>query len=213
VSTCGGFLHPTTCPFTHLLAPSRTPAPLPHTCRAEQAKAKEAAALAAAEESGEELTADLRPHAWRFRALGLSLGGDSLEAAEHDIKNAATFDGELAAGGARASAAARVQFANNDTYFGAYAGDVKHGPGVYAFASGAAYAGFYEGGKRAGHGVMVFPDGGALLLLGAPGRALLWGPPRFGSCAAAAPCGRHRQRNPREGGAWAQLARPHAARL
>lgn len=123
-------------------------------------KAKEAAALAAAEESGEEITTDLRPHAWRFRALGLCLGGDSLEAAEHDIKNAATFDGELAAGEARASATARVQFANNDTYFGAYAADVKHGPGVYAFASGAAYAGHYVGGKRAGHGVMVFPDGG-----------------------------------------------------
>ncbi|GIL89419.1 hypothetical protein Vretifemale_17222 [Volvox reticuliferus] len=123
-------------------------------------KAKEAAALAAAEEDGEEVTTDLRPHVWRFRTLGLTYGGDSLEAVEHDIKNLISFDGTLAPGDARTCATSRAAFANGDTYFGSYVDDVKHGPGLYAFASGAAYAGEYKGGKRHGHGVMVFPDGG-----------------------------------------------------
>lgn len=79
------------------------------------------------------------------------------------MKNAANFDGELATGNGRASATARVQFPNGDTYFGAYEGDVKHGPGVYGFSTGACYAGHYKGGKREGHGVMVFPDGGGEL--------------------------------------------------
>ncbi|EFJ41265.1 hypothetical protein VOLCADRAFT_121654 [Volvox carteri f. nagariensis] len=124
-------------------------------------KAKEAAALAAAEEEGEEVTTDLRPHTWRFRTLGLTYGGDSLEAVEHDIKNLIAFDGTLAPGEARTCATSRAAFANGDTYFGSYQDDVKHGPGVYTFASGAAYAGEYQGGKRHGRGVMVFPDGGA----------------------------------------------------
>ncbi len=63
---------------------------------APQRKASEAAKLAKAEEEGEEITTDLRPHVWRFRTLGLCLGGDSLEAAEHDIKNVISFDGERA---------------------------------------------------------------------------------------------------------------------
>ncbi|GFR40656.1 hypothetical protein Agub_g1241 [Astrephomene gubernaculifera] len=123
-------------------------------------KATEAAALAAAEEAGEEVTTDLRPHSWRFRTLGLTFGGDSLEAVEHDIKNLVSFDGELAPGAARVCATSRATFPNGDTYFGSYANDVKHGPGVYAFVTGAAYAGEYAGGKRHGRGVMVFPDGG-----------------------------------------------------
>ncbi|PNW85872.1 hypothetical protein CHLRE_03g201900v5 [Chlamydomonas reinhardtii] len=123
-------------------------------------KAAEAAAAAAAEESGEEITADPKPHVWRFRALGLNFGGDSLEAIEHDLKNLFAFDGDLAPGAARDSDTSRSSFPNGDTYFGSYADDVKHGPGLYAFATGAGYAGEYAGGKRHGRGVMVFPDGG-----------------------------------------------------
>ncbi|KXZ43972.1 hypothetical protein GPECTOR_76g793 [Gonium pectorale] len=125
-----------------------------------QQKAREAAAVAAAEEAGEEITTDLRPHSWRFRTLGLTYGGDSLEAVEHDIKNLVSFDGELAPGEARTCATSRAAFPNGDSYFGSYLDDLKHGPGLYAFANGAAYAGEYVSGKRHGRGVMVFPDGG-----------------------------------------------------
>ncbi len=47
----------------------------------------EAKALADAEESGEELTKELRTRVWRYSVPGLAMGGESLEAAEHDIKN------------------------------------------------------------------------------------------------------------------------------
>ncbi|KAG2494781.1 hypothetical protein HYH03_007024 [Edaphochlamys debaryana] len=125
-----------------------------------QAKAALAAKQAAAEEAGEEITTDLRPHVWRFRMLGLCFGGESLEAVEHDIKNLVAFDGELAPGAKRSCDTCRTTYGNGDTYFGSYADDLKHGPGVYAFATGAAYAGEYAAGKRHGKGVMVFPDGG-----------------------------------------------------
>jgi hypothetical protein len=60
-----------------------------------QFKAEEAAALAAAEESGDELTTELRKSVWRYSVLGLAMGGGSLEDAEHDVKNnVLNFDGE-----------------------------------------------------------------------------------------------------------------------
>jgi hypothetical protein len=59
-----------------------------------QFKAEEAAALAAAEESGEEPTTELRKSVWRYSVLGLPMGGGSLEDAEHDVKNnILNFDG------------------------------------------------------------------------------------------------------------------------
>lgn len=56
-----------------------------------EAKAK---AEAEAEESGEEVTQEFRPYTWRFSAPGLVFPGDSLEAAEYDLKNLQTYDGE-----------------------------------------------------------------------------------------------------------------------
>lgn len=127
-------------------------------------KAEEAKALEAAEESGEELAKELRASTWRMSVLGMPMGGDSLEAAEHDVKNnILNYDGAgLKSLEARACDCARVQFPGEkaDTYFGGYAEDLKEGPGVYCFAAGAFYVGTYKGGKRAGRGVMLFPDGG-----------------------------------------------------
>jgi len=127
-------------------------------------KEEEAKALAAAEESGEELTTELRKSTWRFSVLGLAMGGESLDAAEHDIKNnVLNYDGPgLRSLEARACECARVQFPGEkpDTYFGGYANDAKEGPGVYAFASGAFYVGHYKAGKREGDGIMLMPDGG-----------------------------------------------------
>ncbi|MEW5301992.1 MAG: hypothetical protein WDW36_004810 [Sanguina aurantia] len=126
-----------------------------------QAQAKQDAAVAAAEESGEDITVDVRPFQWRYCALGLSMQGESLEAADHDIRNAISFDGPLAAGSARAATSARVQFPNADSYFGGYLDDLKEGPGIYTFATGAAHVGMYGKGKRDGRGHMILPDGGA----------------------------------------------------
>ncbi len=63
---------------------------------AAQWKAVEAKAQADAEESGEEVTKDLRAHHWRYSVPGLVMGGESLDAAEHDVKNnLLNYDGEL----------------------------------------------------------------------------------------------------------------------
>jgi hypothetical protein len=111
-------------------------------------QAKEAAdkAAAAAEESGEELTTELRKSAWRYRVLGMAMGGDSLEAAESDLKNIQTYDGPLQPQQVRTYGCARVQFGGEkaDTYFGAYEEDVKSGPGIYCYATGAFYVGQYK---------------------------------------------------------------------
>ncbi|GFH18527.1 flagellar radial spoke protein 1, partial [Haematococcus lacustris] len=130
---------------------------------AKKFKTEEAAALAAAEESGEELATELRQSCWRFSVPGLAMGGDSVDAAEHDIKvNILNYDGPLQSLAPRSSECARVQFGGEkaDTYFGGYVDDLKEGPGVYVFAAGAFYVGTFKGGKREGRGVMLLPDGG-----------------------------------------------------
>ncbi|GAX86456.1 hypothetical protein CEUSTIGMA_g13866.t1 [Chlamydomonas eustigma] len=58
-------------------------------------KAKEAALLAKAEEDGEELAYEIRTSQWRYSVPGLTLPGESLEAAEHDVKNVINYDGGL----------------------------------------------------------------------------------------------------------------------
>lgn len=66
--------------------------------------------LAAAEESGEEPATELRSSVWRFSVPGLALGGDSLEAAEHDIKdNVLNYDGGCGVWGDATCADMRMQ--------------------------------------------------------------------------------------------------------
>jgi len=57
-----------------------------------------------------------------------------------------THTGPLKANEARVYDCARVQFSGEvqDTFFGAYASDLKSGPGLYCFASGAFYAGEFK---------------------------------------------------------------------
>jgi len=135
-------------------------------------KAEEARLTAAAEDAGDELAYEVRAGAWRLSVPSLMMPGESLEDAEHDVKNLTSYDGPLASREARTCPAARVTYAPKelpegqepqttvDTFFGGYANDVKSGPGVYLFANGAAYVGMFAGGKREGLGCMILPDGG-----------------------------------------------------
>ena len=60
--------------------------------------------------------------------------------------------GRVGIDGRRADALAAATLPNGATHCGAYAGDVRSGPGIYLFAAGGGYVGSFLGGLRSGQG-------------------------------------------------------------
>ena len=60
--------------------------------------------------------------------------------------------GRVGSDGRRADALAAATLPNGATHCGAYAADVRSGPGIYLFAAGGGYVGSFSGGRRSGMG-------------------------------------------------------------